>query len=105
MDAGIMPLPDEPWTRAKCGFKLLQYMACGIPVVASPVGVNGDLLATGACGIAASTLNEWCEALRHLHDQPAEARRMGEEGRRLAVAEYDVVRIAARLASLFVSLS
>ena len=43
-DVGIMPLPDEPWERGKCGFKLIQYMACGKPVVASPVGVNEQIV-------------------------------------------------------------
>ena len=54
MDIGIMPLPDEPWARGKCGYKLIQYMACGLPVVASPVGVNTTIVADGETGLIAT---------------------------------------------------
>src|SRR5690606_9194210 len=47
-DVGVMPLPDEPWERGKCGYKLIQYMACGLPVVASAVGVNREIVIPGA---------------------------------------------------------
>ena len=54
-DVGIMPLPDDPWTRGKCGFKLIQYMASGLPTIASPVGVNTELVKHGETGYLAST--------------------------------------------------
>ena len=55
MDVGLMPLPDSPWTRGKCAFKMLQYMACAVPVVVSPVGMNADVLALGELGFGAAT--------------------------------------------------
>ncbi len=63
MDIGIMPLTDDPWSRGKCGYKLIQYMACGLPVVASPVGVNVDLAQPGINGMLAETAEEWHAAL------------------------------------------
>ena len=61
-DIGIMPLPDEPWERGKCGYKLVQYMACGRPVVASPVGANRDIVRDGVEGRLATTPDEWDRA-------------------------------------------
>lgn len=82
MDIGIMPLINTPWARGKCGYKLIQYMACGIPVVASPVGVNAEIVEHGVNGFLATTEAEWVEALRTLLHDPALRVRMGQEGRR-----------------------
>jgi glycosyltransferase involved in cell wall biosynthesis len=87
-DVGIMPLPDEPWTRGKCGLKLIQYMACGLPVVASPVGVNKDIVEHGVNGFLASTNKEWIQALETLRKDPKLRRRMGESGRRKVEEKY-----------------
>ena len=57
-----MPLRDSAWTRDKCSFKMLQYMACGVPVVVSPVGMNAQVLSLGAVGLGASNQNEWIVA-------------------------------------------
>ena len=84
---GIMPLPDTPYTRSKAGFKLLQYMAAGVPVVASPVGINGDLVLRSGGGLLAESPEEWETALRRLLEEPETRRRMGEAGRRF-VGEY-----------------
>jgi glycosyltransferase involved in cell wall biosynthesis len=66
MDIGIMPLQDGPWEQGKCGYKLIQYMACGIPVVASPVGVNCEIVMDNKCGLIASTVDEWVLQLSKL---------------------------------------
>jgi hypothetical protein len=78
---GIMPLPDTPYTRAKAGFKLLQYMAAGLPVVASPLGVNRDLVERAGAGLLADRPREWEEALRELATKPELRREMGARGR------------------------
>ncbi len=80
-DIGIMPLPDEPWERGKCGYKLVQYMACGKPVVASPVGVNREVVRDGVDGYLADSQDEWRRALERLLDHPDRRDRMGREGR------------------------
>jgi glycosyltransferase involved in cell wall biosynthesis len=63
IDIGIMPLPDDQWSRGKCGFKGLQYMAFGKPSVMSPVGVNSEIISDGINGFLASTQEEWIEKL------------------------------------------
>lgn len=87
---GIMPLPDDPWTRGKCGFKLLQYQAAGLPVVCAPVGVNREIISDGVNGFHASTAQEWAEKLRSLVDSPELRRRMGEAGRERVVKRYSL---------------
>ncbi len=90
MDVGIMPLPDTPWARGKSGLKLIQYMACGIPVVASPVGVNQELLQGGMTGFAASGPDQWVEALRSLRRDASLRARMGKAGRLLVEQRYSL---------------
>lgn len=81
MDIGIMPLPDADWARGKCGYKLIQYMACGLPVVASPVGVNTDIVEHGVNGFLATTDAEWRTALETLTSDAELRKRMGAAGR------------------------
>jgi glycosyltransferase involved in cell wall biosynthesis len=100
MTVGVMPLPDTEWVRGKCSFKMLLYMACGIPAVVSPVGMNREVLALGTVGIGASTRAEWVEALLALVDEPARARTIGVEGRRVAERVFAVERIADDVASV-----
>jgi glycosyltransferase involved in cell wall biosynthesis len=92
---GIMPLEDSEWTRGKCAFKMLQYMAAGIPVVASEVGMNRKLLHQADIGIGVGTAGDWTGALDHLLSDTGRRRRCGENGRRIAVSEYSLTRIAA----------
>ncbi len=99
-DAGIMPLPDSAWERGKCGFKLIQYMACGIPVVASPVGVNREIVEHGVNGFLASTQKEWVRALTVLRDNPALRREMGQAGRAKVEREYCLQVTAPRMLRL-----
>lgn len=87
-DVGIMPLPDEPWARGKCGFKLIQYMACGLPVVASPVGVNGEIVEEGGNGFLATDRAAWVRALEALRGDADLRERMGAAGRRRVEERY-----------------
>ena len=101
MNAGLMPLADSALARGKCGFKMLSYMACGIPVVVTPVGVNSEILQRGEVGFAASTAAEWFAALARLHDDRALSARMGTAGRRVVEEHYSVATNAALLAEIF----
>jgi glycosyltransferase involved in cell wall biosynthesis len=103
MDIGIMPLPDEPWAWGKSGYKLIQYMACGLPVVASPVGVNREIV-QDETGYLASGADQWKSALSRLIDSPDLRRRMGDAGRRRAEAEYSLATHAPRLTELLLRL-
>lgn len=99
-DIGIMPLPDEPWERGKCGYKLIQYMACGKPVVASPVGVNSVIVRQGVNGFLANTEAEWCDSLSLLCGDAALRKRMGDKGRKIMEQDYSLQVAAPRLAEL-----
>lgn len=90
IDIGIMPLPDDEWSRGKCGFKLLQYMAMGKPVVASPVGVNTDILEHHHNGYLPSTTEEWVDRLSALIDDAQLRHLLGSRGRQKVVEEYSV---------------
>jgi len=88
-DVGIAPLPDTPFTRGKCGFKVLQYMAAGLPVVTSPVGVNAEYVRHGETGLWARGPEDWLGAVRQLAEDRALRERLGREGRRRAEREFD----------------
>jgi glycosyltransferase involved in cell wall biosynthesis len=95
-DVGISWVPDDLWSRGKCGLKVLQYMAAGLPVVANPVGVHTEMIAPGQTGFLAQTPQEWVEAIRRLAGDPLLRRRMGQAGRRRLEAEYSIAVGAAR---------
>jgi glycosyltransferase involved in cell wall biosynthesis len=97
MDIGIMPLFDRPFERGKCGYKLIQYMACGLPVVASPVGVNREIVQDGANGFLATDESDWREALARLIADPEMRSRFGKAGRSIAEADYSLEIQAPRL--------
>lgn len=99
-DIGIMPLPDAQWERGKCGYKLIQYMACGLPVVASPVGVNTDIVDPGKNGFLALTPEQWAEGIRTLAMDAGLRRRMGDEGRRRVEQTYCVQAQTGRLVEM-----
>lgn len=99
-DIGIMPLPDNDWARGKSGYKLIQYMACGLPVVASPVGINTELVGEGVNGFLAGTSAQWREALDWLIDNSKLRHRMGQAGRELVVRDYSLATHAPRLVSI-----
>jgi hypothetical protein len=89
-DIGLSPLADTEWERGKCGLKTLQYMACGIPVVASPVGVQREFVERSGGGVLATTLEDWKETIRRLSGQPEERRAMGEKGRRFVEENFSL---------------
>jgi len=99
-DIGVMPLADEPWSRGKCGFKLVQYLACGRPAVASPVGVNPDIVIDGETGLLASTGDEWVAALDRLIGDGALRARLGAAGRAHVEARYALQRTAPLVADV-----
>lgn len=104
-DIGIMPLRDQPFERGKCGYKLIQYMACGKPVVAAPVGVNMDIVREGENGYLVETPEAWRNALIKLVHDPELRKRMGDAGRKRAVRDYSLASQAPRLVDLFRSLA
>jgi len=90
MNIGIMPLTDDPWAQGKCGFKALQYMALGIPAVASPVGVNCDIIRNGVDGYLCSTDAEWKNVLAQLLGDAALRTRLGHAARQRIEESYSV---------------
>ncbi len=90
LDIGVMPLPDDEWSKGKCGFKLIQYLALEIPAVSSPVGVNTDIIQHDKTGFLASTTEEWTEYLRKLLQNPSLRTEMGKKGRVLIQKNYSV---------------
>ena len=100
MDIGIMPIPDEPWARGKCGYKLIQYMACGLPVIASPVGVNREIVEHGVNGFLASTESEWRDAIERLVEDAQLRQRMGQAGRAKVEKQYSIQTVGPRIAAL-----
>jgi glycosyltransferase involved in cell wall biosynthesis len=99
MTIGIMPLESTDWARGKCSYKMLLYMACGVPVVASPVGMNAQVLAEDTVGVGATTQQGWAEALLFLLAQPDERQQMGKNGRLLVEQRYSVAVLAPLMAS------
>ena len=99
-DIGIMPLVDSPWERGKCGFKLIQYMACAKPVVASPIGVNSEIVRNGENGYIATTTEQWVDALRKLANDKNMREAFGKEGRVDVEKKYCVQVTAPKLSKL-----
>jgi glycosyltransferase involved in cell wall biosynthesis len=96
-DIGVAPLPDTPFTRGKCAFKIVQYMAAGLPVIASPVGVNADYVQHGRTGFLASSPQEWQETFDRLAGDAALRESMGRAGRHRAEQELDLAVLAGKL--------
>ncbi len=104
MSVGIMPLADDKWAQGKCAFKMLQYMGVGLPVIVSPVGMNRDVLEKGDIGLAASTEEEWYEALVSLYKDRLLGVKLGSEGRKVVEKFYNADIVARDLAEIFKSL-
>ncbi|HIE83095.1 MAG TPA: glycosyltransferase family 1 protein [Dehalococcoidia bacterium] len=90
-DVGVMPLPNDDWSRGKCAFKLIQYMACSVPVIASPVGANLDVV-TSDCGLFAETADDWIMCFRELLKHPSKRLEMGQASRKRIVEYYSLQR-------------
>jgi glycosyltransferase involved in cell wall biosynthesis len=103
-NVGIMPLQFGEWERGKCGFKMLQYMASGLPVVVTPVGVNAEILEMDSVGYGAASDEEWVEALERLHDHSDQAAAMGAAGRRLVERKFSTEVVADQIAAVFRSI-
>ena len=99
-DIGIAPTPCDRWTLGKCGFKIVQYMAAGLPAVASPVGANAEIVRVGQTGFLADTPAEWADAIERLAREVELRRRMGRTAREVAEREYSLTRAADTWAKL-----
>lgn len=89
-DIGIMPLVDNQWSRGKCGFKILQYLALGIPTVASNVGVNAEIIQAGQNGYLATSMEEWKKYLKQLIESVSLRKQLGKKGREVVENRYSV---------------
>ncbi|MGE5756196.1 MAG: glycosyltransferase family 4 protein [Planctomycetaceae bacterium] len=89
-DVGISWIPDDLWSRGKCGLKVLQYQAAGLPVLANPVGVQAEMVVPEVSGLLATTPDEWVEAVRRLATAPALRLRMGRAARASVESRYSV---------------
>jgi glycosyltransferase involved in cell wall biosynthesis len=99
-DIGISPLPDNEWTRGKCGVKLLQYMTVGLPTVSSPVGVHKDIIQNGVNGFLAHDNNEWYEIIKKLINDQDLRERIGKQARNTIENKYNLEKASNELANL-----
>lgn len=100
MSIGLMPLADDAWCAGKCSFKMLCSMACSLPVVVSPVGMNRDVLACGEIGFGPNSTQEWIDALLLLIDNPELRDSMGAAGRFVVEQHFSLERLVPRYAEL-----
>jgi glycosyltransferase involved in cell wall biosynthesis len=100
LDVGLYPLPDDDWSRAKSGLKAIQYLACGVPYVASPVGVVKQIGEAGITHLEATAPDEWCRALERLLRDRDFRRQMGAAGRRHMLDNYNLNQCAERLGAV-----
>lgn len=101
MTIGIMPLEDSLWERGKCSFKMLTYMACGVPVVVSPVGMNTEVLSYSNIGFGVKTIDEWIDALLILLANAEQRKKMGDSGRQVILNKYSVNIVTPLLSETF----
>ena len=103
IDIGVMPLPDDNWSKGKCGLKALQFMALGIPTICSPVGVNTDIIQDNENGFLAMTEDEWVDKLSRLLKSAELRRRLGAAGRTTVEQKYSAAIQAPRVYEIFKS--
>ncbi|MFQ5686789.1 MAG: glycosyltransferase family 4 protein [Candidatus Scalindua sp.] len=104
-DIGLMPLMDDPWSHGKCGLKILQCLATGVPVVCSPAGINKEIVEDGVHGFWANTQEGWIEKLEILINDHDRRKRMGMEGRKRVIEHYSLKANAPRMLKIFQRLS
>lgn len=92
---GIMPLEITPWTKGKCGFKLIQYMACEIPVIATPVGINKEIVIHGKNGFLAETVYEWYDSILKLMENKELRKIMGVKGKKIINEKYSLEKTSS----------
>jgi glycosyltransferase involved in cell wall biosynthesis len=100
-DIGVYPLVDDEWSKGKCGFKAIQFMACGVPVIAAAVGVNRTIVEDGTNGFLASTEDEWVEKLSRLLSDASVRQHLAAAGRRTVEEHYSLRVNAPTLAATF----
>lgn len=100
MAIGIMPLEYSPWARGKCSYKMLTYMACGVPVVVSPVGMNVEVLSQGLVGFGPQSTEEWVNTLSYLAENLSERIKLGKNGRQLVVEKYSIDVVVPKLVEI-----
>lgn len=103
IDIGVMPLPDDNWSKGKCGLKALQFMALGIPTICSPVGVNTDIIQDNENGFLAMSESEWVDKLTRLLKSAELRRRLGAAGRATVEEKYSAATQAPRVYEVFKS--
>ena len=104
IDIGLMPLPDDEWTRGKCGMKALQYMALGIPAVVSPVGANTNIILDGVNGFWAREIQDWVEVVSKLVENPELRKRIGLKGREAVSEKFSTQSQQEEVAKIFENL-
>jgi glycosyltransferase involved in cell wall biosynthesis len=100
-DIGIMPLPDDEWSKGKCGLKGLSYMACGVPTIMSKVGVNSNIISHKTNGLLVHPHESWIEMLSYLIENPEERLRIGKAGRETVEQHYSTASQTTAFLSLF----
>lgn len=98
---GLMPLTNDEWSKGKCGFKLVQYLALGIPAISSPVGVNKRIVDNEINGILCETADDWYNAIEKLITEKDLRKKMGEEGRKKIIRDYSLVSNRQNFLGLF----
>jgi glycosyltransferase involved in cell wall biosynthesis len=99
-DIGIAPTPVDPWTLGKCGFKIIQYMATSLPAIASPVGMNGDIIKSGETGLLPASIEDWPEAIAKLASDVQLRSRMGAAGRAVVEKDFSLTKARAVWAAI-----
>jgi glycosyltransferase involved in cell wall biosynthesis len=93
-DIGIAPTPEDRWTLGKCGFKIIQYMATGLPAIASPVGANREIIIENETGFLPNNESEWIESIAKLAADPSKRQAFGSAGRKRVEQHFSLTRAA-----------